>query len=663
MSVLTFSNLGQSFGAVDIFAGLSGRVPHGAKIGLVGPNGIGKTTLLHILVGAVTPTAGQVTVARGTRVGYLQQEAVDAFVDQAHTVYEEMLTVFANLRTQAAQLREMEAQMAGGHLADELFERYGATQEAFELAGGYDYELRIQQVLTGLGFKDEQQHIPLDHCSGGQKTRALLARLLLEKPDLLVLDEPTNHLDVDAVEWLEGMLKTWEGAILIASHDRYFLDRVVDTIWEMTRGGMESYRGNYTAYLRQRDERWERRDQEFQATIEFFLKELDYVKRNIARASTTAQAQGRLRRLVRGVKAVELAGPQALQASWLQFTEAYDVSKAKWNVAEVERQIKALPNPNPHYHQLKMRLQTRKRGGNIVLRTRDLRVGYPDTPLFEAEDIELLRGECAALIGPNGAGKTTFLRTLTGQIAPPDGDLHLGANLEIGYFAQAYHALDAEHTLLDELLSHRHMLLGEARSYLARFLFREDDVFKPVRALSGGERSRLALAVLALNKGNLLLLDEPTNHLDLPAQEALQEALSHYEGTILLVSHDRYLIDALATQIWELRDDRLHIHKGDYQSFLVERQAMEERAKQESGQGRRSSARPPVVQRPRAEENIVWTEDKIEEIERRLAQLGQGLIEATEAQRWERVRTLNTEYQETQAKLDALLVQWEAMTA
>ncbi|MBN1934246.1 MAG: ABC-F family ATP-binding cassette domain-containing protein [Anaerolineae bacterium] len=663
MPVLSFSNLGQSFGAVDVFGGLLGSVPHGAKIGLVGPNGIGKTTLLHILVGMAVPTSGEVYIAKGTRVGYLQQEAVDAFVDQAHTVYEEMLTVFAYLRAQAAKLREMETQMADVRKADELFERYGAAQEAFELAGGYDYELRIQQVLTGLGFKGEQQHMPLDHCSGGQKTRALLARLLLEKPDLLVLDEPTNHLDVDAVEWLEGMLKTWDGAILIASHDRYFLDRVVDTIWEMTRGGMESYRGNYTAYLRQRDERWERRDQEFEATIEFFLKELDYVKRNIARASTTAQAQGRLRRLVRGVKAVELAGPQALQGSWLQFTEAYDVSKTKWNVAEVEQQIKALPSPNPRHHQLKMRLQMRKRGGNIVLRTRDLRVGYPNVSLFESEDIELLRGECAALIGANGTGKSTFLRTLMGQIEPLGGELCPGANLEIGYFAQAYHMLDAERSVLDELLTHKHMLLGEARSYLARFLFREDDVFKAVRALSGGERSRLALAVLALNKGNLLLLDEPTNHLDLPAQEALQEALSHYEGTILLVSHDRYLIDALATQIWELRDDRLHVHRGDYQSFLAERQQMQERVKREAIQDRRSNVRLPVVQRPGSGENVVRTEDMIEEIEQHLAQLGQDLIEASEAQSWTRVRALNVEYQEAQFRLDALLVQWEAMTA
>ncbi|HEX6383388.1 MAG TPA: ATP-binding cassette domain-containing protein, partial [Anaerolineae bacterium] len=253
MSILTFYNLGQSFGAVDIFGGLSGSIAHGGKVGLVGPNGIGKTTLLRVLAGLARPGSGGVHLASGTRVGYLRQEAMRAFANQDNTVYEEMLTVFADLRQQAEQLRQMEVAMSNGEFSAPLLDRYGAVQEAFELAGGYDYKVRIQQVLDGLGFGREQWHMPLAHCSGGQKTRALLARLLLEEPDLLILDEPTNHLDVEAIEWLENRLRAWEGAMLVVSHDRYFLDKVVNTIWEMSRNGIEAYRGNYSAYLLQRE--------------------------------------------------------------------------------------------------------------------------------------------------------------------------------------------------------------------------------------------------------------------------------------------------------------------------------------------------------------------------------------------------------------------------
>jgi ATP-binding cassette subfamily F protein 3 len=566
--------LGQSFGAADIFSGLAGSVAHQAKIGLVGPNGIGKTTLLRLLAGLDQPTAGQVYLAKGIRIGYLQQEAAQAFTNLEHTLYQEMLTVFSKLQAQEAELRRLEIMMSRGDVSDGLLERYGALQEAFEQAGGYDYELRIEQVLQGLGFGPELWNMPLAHCSGGQKTRALLARLLLDQPDLLIADEPTNHLDVAALDWLESTLRAWPGALLIVSHDRYFLDRVVDTIWELNGQGLESYRGNYTAYLQQREERWQRREIEFSAAKAQFLKDLEFVKRNIARASTTDRAKGLLKRLIRSVKTVETMGVQALQESWLQLTsEGPGVSSEQWSVTETEQHIRALQPPTLRHLQPIMRLQTTRRSDRIVLRLKKLQIGYPGAPLFRADNIELQRGERVALIGPNGTGKSTLLRTLLDEVEPLAGEIQFGTQVQMAYFAQAHDQLDPEKMVLDEIFARRQMSPGEARNFLAQYLFRGDDVFKQVSALSGGERGRLALAILALQGANLLLLDEPTNHLDIPTQEVLEAALQRFEGAILLVSHDRYLIDRLATQVWEVRQDRLHLHRGDYRSFIAARQA------------------------------------------------------------------------------------------
>jgi ATP-binding cassette subfamily F protein 3 len=570
MSILTLTNVGQTFGDFDVFSGITAAIPHGGKIGLVGPNGIGKTTLLLILAGIAQPSKGGVHRAKGTRLGYLRQEAMEAFAERDKTVYEEMLTVFADIQAQEARLRAMEEQMAV-EATDELLTRYGDAQERFELAGGYDYEVRIQQTLDGLGFRADQWDLPLRHLSGGQKTRALLARLLLERPDLLILDEPTNHLDVEAVEWLEHTLRNWDGALLVVSHDRYFLDNVVNTIWEMSRAGIDSYRGNYSAYLRQRQERWERYQAVFEAEKENLEKEIDYIKRNIARASTNGMAVGRLRRLSRRLDAIEVHGIAALQnMSW---AETGVSNRGPMGVAEAERKIRELTGPSGRPPRLNLRLNTAQRGGEIVLRTNDVFVGYPDTPLFTADDIVLNRGECAAIIGPNGAGKTTFLRTLLGQLDALGGKIQLGHNLKIGYFAQAHDGLNPDNQVIEELMRHKPtMKISEARSYLAPYLFRGDDAFKPVSALSGGERARLALAILSLDGANLLLLDEPTNHLDIPTQEVLQESLEAFEGTILLVSHDRYLVDKLATQVWELHDGHLHVFKMPYSEYLSARE-------------------------------------------------------------------------------------------
>jgi ATP-binding cassette, subfamily F, member 3 len=675
MAILTTSNLGQSFGAFDLFSGISVSIPNEGKIGLVGPNGIGKTTFLLILAGLAAPSAGSLHLAKGARFGYLRQEAAEAFAGRQHSVYDEMLLVFKKLRDDEAQLRDMESTMSDPALSeadhDDLFARYSELQEKFELAGGYEYPLRIRQVLTGLGFNDESWQLPLPHLSGGQKTRVLLARLLLEKPDLLILDEPTNHLDIQATEWLEGTLKTWAGAVLIVSHDRYFLDKTVSTIWEMSRTGIELFRGNYSAYLQQREAHWARRAEEFVALKERLEKELDYIRRNMA-GQRTQMAQGKLSRLSREVAAIRAGGLGVLQEleskGWMQVKAEYGVTMQADTVGELHEQIKELQGPSRPSN-VKMTIQASHRSGNLVLRTHNLRIGYPGALLFSADDIVLERQECAALIGPNGSGKTTFLRTILDRLTPLQGEVKLGASLEIGYFSQAHDELNRQNTVLDELLSHQNMMLSEARSYLARYLFRGDDVYKPISLLSGGERGRLALAILSLQKANFLLLDEPTNHLDIPSQETLQAALEQFEGTILMVTHDRYLVDRLATQIWELRDGRLHVYTGGYQEYLAQRNQEAEAAREAASQARATAlpadpepdARLSKNEQRRRTAVLAHLEQQVHALEARLHAISDALQTATQAQSFDKIQSLSLEYAATEAQLEERMAEWETM--
>ncbi|MFW6068434.1 MAG: ribosomal protection-like ABC-F family protein [Chloroflexota bacterium] len=666
MTILTASNVGQSFGAFDVFRGITVSVANDGKVGLVGPNGVGKTTLLLMLAGLSTPSEGTVQRARSVSTAYLPQEATRAFVGQNNTVYEEMLSAFDALREQEDHLREMEEQMAGGDASAELLERYSEAQEGFERAGGYDYEVRIRQVLQGLGFGEENWQQPVSQLSGGQKTRALLARLLLERPDLLILDEPTNHLDVAAIEWLENTLRGWDGAVLLVSHDRYFLDRVVDTIWEMNHEGIEVYRGNYSAYVQQRQERWERRRQEFDAFKARMEKELDYIRRNIA-GQRTQMAKGKLKRITRELKAVQAGGLRAVQGKqWSRITDELDISGEDWGVAAAAAAISSLKPPGGRPPRFNLNLSAEHRSGNVVLRTHDLEIGYPGTPLFHAEDIELHRQECAALIGPNGAGKTTFLRTILGEVDPLSGKVEPGASLKVGYFAQAHGELNLDNSVLDELLSRRNMPIGEARSYLAKYLFQGDDVFREVRSLSGGERGRLALALLALEGANFLLLDEPTNHLDIPAQEVLQQVLESFEGTILLVSHDRYLVDHLATQIWQLHEGYLEVFEGPYAAFIADRNGQEtlEEAKQEAQPAEETSDAPKPLsknERRRLRQALQELEEQIGAAEYELEQLAQATQEATQAEHFDKIRSLSLEYAATEQKLESLMREWEQL--
>jgi ATP-binding cassette subfamily F protein 3 len=663
MSLLSASDLAKSYGPNDIFHGISLGIPRGARIALVGPNGIGKTTLLRILIGLEEASSGTVQTARGLSVGYLPQEAV---LTGSHTLWEECLGALELLLAMEKELVRLEGLMAVPEEAEAALAQYARLQPEFDRLGGYLYETRIRQTLNGLGFDQDDYHRPLTQLSGGQRTRAALARLLLSNPDLLVLDEPTNHLDIQAVEWLEGYLNQWDGATLIVSHDRYFLDRVVDHIWEMNTSGLDVYRGNYTAYIQQRQERWDLRQQIFETEKARLEKELDYIKRNIS-GQNAQQAKGKLRRLSREIQAIEKLGFETVNnQSWLQISEQIEISGHPMGVDELERRIRGLRGPSnrpPHLH---LHLKTSHRSGDLVLRTRKLAIGYEDEgkPLFYSPDLILKRGDCAAVIGPNGAGKTTFLKTILGQMPPLKGEVVLGASLQVGYFAQAHEDLHPERTLVQEIDAVApNMLLGEVRDYLARFLFMGDDVFKKVSTLSGGERGRLALAKLSLTQANMLLLDEPTNHLDIPSQEILQEVLANYKGTILLVSHDRYLIDALSNQIWEILPGTvmLQVFEGTYTQYR-EYQNREVEKSAKVTLSHETSQRAPRQARPSPEENkrrkrLNEVEEQITSLESELATLSHKLEKPPSD--LAKVQSLGTKYANSQAELDDLMTEWE----
>ena len=561
---IVFDNVSKFYGEVLGINQVDLSIPPGIT-SLVGPNGSGKTTLLLDLAGLFTPTKGQVQRSDGLTLGYLRQEAVLTFAGQENTIYEEMQTVYAGLRQMEEQLRELEAVMADGGLDEASFERYGNLQEAYDVAGGYHYDVDIQRVLTGLGLPETEWQTPLSHLSGGQKTRVLLGRLLLEKPDLLILDEPTNHLDMPAVEWLERTLKNWAGALIIVSHDRYFLNSVVNRVWDLAAGSLRSYKGNYSSFVQQRQAAWEREMTLFSSEKERMENELAFIRKHIAGGKTDI-AKGKLKRLTRDSVRMEELGVSGHEGkSWLEIGGRVRTFSAR----QAARRLRDLRPPDSGPPPLAIRLQAEQRSARSVVRGRDLSIGYAGyPPLLAGVAIQVDRQDCVALIGPNGSGKSTVLKTLMGALTPLKGSLKYGDGVQAGFFAQAHEQLNDRSSVLDELLAHKAMSPEDGRNYLAQYLFVGDDVFKKIGDLSGGERARLALALLAAGGANLLLLDEPTNHLDIPSQEILQAVLAQFDGTIILVTHDRYLVNRLANQIWEIEEGQMLVFKGRYEDYV-----------------------------------------------------------------------------------------------
>ncbi len=639
MPIVSVIQVSKSYGAERIFDSVSFQINENDRIGLVGPNGAGKSTLLNILARREEPDEGSVALTRNTRIGYLPQ-VVD--FQPENTLREEMLTVFADVHSWENDLSELALALASpaAHedivLHEKLLQRYADLQVRFEHAGGYTYENRVDQVLDGLGFTREQQQSPVFQLSGGQQTRAALGKLLLQEPDLLLLDEPTNHLDLKALEWLETYLINWKGAMVVVAHDRYFLDKVVSRTIEMAFARIEEYPGNYTKYLRLREERMERRLREYEAQQAHIAHTEEFIRRYKA-GQRSREARGR-QKLLNRLERVER--PQDFPEMHFEFTPVVD-------------------------------------SGLVVVSTQKLVAGYIDgkqrTELVRVADLELLRGDCVGLLGPNGSGKTTLLRTIIGELPPLSGQVHLGHNVRIGYYSQTHTGLNAERSIIDEIRQASVLSEEGARTFLGRFLFSGEDVFKPIGTLSGGERSRVALAKLTLQGSNFLILDEPTNHLDLPSRQFLEEVLAEFEGTLLFVSHDRYFIDRLATKVWVIEDGVLIPYMGNYTEYRTRKQALvldvpssikndskgEPTAAKPASTAVKSSARKSAKVKVQTLEGV---EAEIEEAEERVKSVEEAFADAALNADAALLTQLTADYEQTRAHVDELLTEWERLS-
>ncbi len=594
--LVQLSGVSKSFGSQIVLRDVSLQIHPSDKIGLIGANGAGKTTLLKIIRRSLEADSGAVTCKAGLQIGKLDQ--IPEFPPGA-TILEEGLHASSHLQEIEAEMRAFEHAIAA-ESSPERLNRYAHLQHQFELLGGYSYRARTEAALQGVGFSRESLSRPSSQLSGGEKNRLALAKLLLSDANLLLLDEPTNHLDIRSIEWLETFLKETDKAVMVVSHDRFFLDRVVDRIVEVADCRTTDYRGNYSAYLKERAERQDRLEKEWRLQNEWIEKQEDYVRRNIA-GQKTKQAQSR-RKLLSRVQRIEK--PQKVS------------SRATFRFLPAER------------------------SGRHVLSAHSLNIGYGQEPLVRDIELQIERGQRWAILGGNGSGKTTLLRTLIGQLSPLDGDLEWSDALEVGYYDQQLQDLNPTASVLDEIRAMDSAVTdGELRGYLAQFLFSGDDAFKKVSQLSGGESSRLMLAKIIYARPQLLALDEPTNHLDIAAREALEIALAEYPGTIVFVTHDRYLVQKIATNLLYIEQGRPHIFDrlSAFEEWLSAPQALPTRLapKAAPAAGETTSVRLSKNQKERLKKEAAELEDRIAAAEKELADLEASFQSPASEMDWE----------------------------
>jgi len=635
MSVIVGEGICRSWSEKDVLRNACFSIGPDDRVGLVGPNGHGKTTLLRIIAGADTATEGTLQKKNGLRVGYLPQ---DPPALAGSTLRTAMLEVFARVIELEKQLHELHDQLAHDENNAQLLKRYGELQHEFEHRGGYGYAAKVDDILAGLGFEKHVWDLPMSQLSGGQRTRAYLGRLLLEEPELLLLDEPTNHLDLEAVQWLEKWLNDFPGSLVVVSHDRYFLDHTTTRTWEVAYASVECYKGAYSDYLRQREERAKERMRIWEAQQEYIQETEEFIRRFLA-GQRSKEAQGRRTRLQRFMK-----------------TEAIEKPRENGRIS--------------------VRLKALQRTGDFVMHLTELKAGYAaDRPLVNVEKLDVQRGQRIAIVGPNGCGKTTLLRTILGQLKPLSGHVRFGSNVTMGYLSQTHAELRPDITALDAVRQIEPSVITEerARGILGSLLLSGDDAFKQISELSGGQRSRVVLARLMLAKANVLILDEPTNHLDIASQEVLSDVLSEFDGTVVFVSHDRYLIQGLASHIWAVQDGQIEAMPGNWERYLAWRQQQMEAA----GTATVRADDPAVAKAKQArivdykerkrrtnemarlQRRLEEAEKTIHKLEAQMAEIGQRINKASETGNLDEITRLGSDYATTESQLADMMQQWE----
>ena len=633
---LVVENIAKSFGIHEIFKDVSFMLDQGEKVGLVGVNGGGKTTLLRCLLAPETVDGGFIKFEPGLRIGYVQQ----GFQGIGEgTLWQFLVNAGKDILELRQKMSELEKQVAAakGAELDSLLADYARVSNIYEHADGYNYENRIKIVLHGLGFPEDEWDKPAENFSGGQKTRILLAAALVKEPDLLILDEPTNHLDIRMTEWLEGYLRNFKGGVLIVSHDRFFLNNVVGRVLEMEGGHLQNFKGNYDQYLAQKEIQMATMEAAYEAQQEYIARTEAYIRRFKA-GIKSKMARGRQSQLNR-LERVE--GPERIE-------------------------------------EFELRLPPAPESAERVLVLEELSVGYGENVLLKDINLVLRKGEKTALLGPNGAGKTTLLKTILGELSPVTGKAKIGNRVKIGYFSQSYERLDPSQTLLDNFLTEYGYTTEHTRSLLGGMLFHGDDVFKEIGTLSGGQKARLVLLKLVLDGANLLILDEPTNHLDIAAREAVEAALEAFDGTVLLVSHDRYFINEVASRIWEIDNQQVNDYKGNYSFYVeekVKRAALEATAdtgsksdnKVAAKESRPVKTKPEEKQRRYSEQELEKLLAKVElnirEQEAMLKLLEKQLADPANHEDLENSARLAEEYEKMKKEIDKLMLKWEELMA